>query len=118
MDDATQPLVESLALLDKSPVNRDERGRLLPGQKSLNPNGRPRKNWTMAELTEQALEEADETGIPFNKLIAIKLRTLALRGDMQAIKEIYDRMDGKAKESLEHSGAVEIYTHRAPIDEI
>lgn len=64
-----------------------------PGQ-SGNPNGRPKREWTMAGLLEDALEEQDETGTPYKQIIIKKLRTLAAKGDLVAIKEVNNRMDG------------------------
>lgn len=72
----------------------------------INKNGAPKKEWTMAGILHDALEEQDETGVPFKKIIIKKLRTLAMRGDLQAIKEVLDRIDGKSKESLEVQGQV------------
>ena len=61
---------------------------------SGNPNGRPKREWTWAGLIEDAMEEEDETGIPYKKIIARKLRLLAKAGDITAIKEVMNRMDG------------------------
>jgi hypothetical protein len=38
--------------------------------------------------------------------IADKLLDVAASGDMQAVREFGDRMDGKAPQSLEHSGVI------------
>ncbi len=66
-----------------------------PGQ-SGNPNGRPPKAWTMSSLIEEALEEVEEkTGKSFKSLVAKRLAHMAVGGDIQAIKEINNRMDGK-----------------------
>lgn len=74
---------------------------------SGNPNGRPRTR-VMAEALSLALkrEAADSDGKLTRKLnlIADKLVNLALEGDMQAIKEINDRMDGKAFQSVAIGG--------------
>lgn len=64
-----------------------------PGN-NANPKGRPKKEWTMKGLIEEALEEEDEKGVPYKKLIAKKLRILAVKGDMTAIKEVNNRLDG------------------------
>lgn len=66
-----------------------------------NPNGRPKREWTVQGLIEDAMEEADETGVPAKKIIYQKLVALAKRGDIQAIKELNDRLDGKAKQSTD-----------------
>lgn len=66
----------------------------IPKGTTPNPNGRPKKEWTMAGLIEQALEIEHTTGKPKKQVIAEKLAELAMRGDMQAIREINNRMDG------------------------
>lgn len=70
-----------------------------PGN-NANPNGRPKKDWTMAALIREAGNEADETGVPKSKIIARKLADLAAKGDMQAIKEFNQRMDGMPQQNL------------------
>lgn len=62
---------------------------------AANPNGRPKRAWTVQGLIEDAMEEADETGVPAKKLIYQKLVKLAKNGDIQAIRELNDRLDGK-----------------------
>ena len=61
---------------------------------AANPNGRPKREWTVKGLIEEALEEENEQGIPYKKIVTMKLRQLAARGDMAAIKEINQRLDG------------------------
>lgn len=81
-------------------IIRDENGKVLPGS-VLNPNGRPPKEWTMSTLIQEALEEEAEKGTPVKKQIARKLAHMALQGDIQAIKEVNDRIDGKARQTLD-----------------
>ena len=77
--------------------------------KSGNPNGRPKAKYTWAILLEQALAEqhADKVTGETKTLkewitrIAIKE---ASKGNMVAIKMIWDRMDGLPKQSTEISG--------------
>lgn len=71
---------------------------------SGNPSGRPPAAWTMKGLIIESLEEADETGEPYKKLIARKLRTLALKGDMIAIKEVNNRLDGMPQQDVTSGG--------------
>jgi hypothetical protein len=71
-----------------------------PGQ-SGNPNGRPKREWTWSGLLEDAMEEQDETGESYKKIIAKKMRTLGMKGDMIAIKELMNRMDGMPKQSID-----------------
>jgi len=74
-----------------------------PGQ-SGNPKGRPKKGQALAELLETALKAKGEDGIPKRKAVIDTLIRLALSGDLDAIKVILDRVDGKVVERLEHSG--------------
>jgi hypothetical protein len=50
-------------------------------------------------------------------IIADKLCKLAMDGDMQAIKEIGDRLDGKPAQALQHSGEIEATIVRKTIYE-
>lgn len=79
------------------------------GDKSPNPFGRPKREWTWASLFEEAMEEemAEATKGKKNKIkkiITKKLAKMAMDGDMQAIKEITNRMDGMPKQSTEIGG--------------
>lgn len=65
---------------------------------NINRKGAPKREWTMAGLLEEALEEQDETGTPFKKIITKKLRDLASKGDLVAIKEVNQRLDGMPKQ--------------------
>lgn len=71
-----------------------------PGQ-SGNPNGRPKRDWTVQSLIEEAMEESDETGVPAKKIIYQKLVSLAKRGDIQAVKEINQRLDGMPQQKTD-----------------
>lgn len=58
-----------------------------------------------AEALLRACEEEDPvTRKRFLDAIADKLREKAVAGDIAAIKEVGDRIDGKATQALEHSG--------------
>lgn len=87
---------------------RDDLGRLLPGN-TANPNGRPKSPWTWRSLLIEAAEEEqvdEETGetIPIKKVMARKLVSKGKEGDVQALKEFGDRIDGKAPQALELTG--------------
>lgn len=71
-----------------------------PGHPPLS-NGRPKKEWTMTSLIREAGNEADETGVPKSQIIARKLADLASKGDMQAIKEFNNRLDGMPKQTID-----------------
>lgn len=68
---------------------------------NINKKGRPPRDWTVAGLIEEAMEESDETGIPAKKLIYQKLVSLAKRGDIQAVKEINQRLDGMPQQKAD-----------------
>ena len=63
-----------------------------PGQ-SGNPNGRP-KTKPFKDALRKAVDAAGDDGAAL-KLVALALLTKAQEGDVQAIKELADRMDGK-----------------------
>ena len=69
---------------------------------SGNPNGRPKKGTALTDVLRETVNADD---------LAAKLLELVEAKDIQAIKYVYDRIDGKPKESidLEHSGEV-VYT--------
>lgn len=72
-------------------------------------------NRLWANTIRRAVLQADATKL---RAIAEKLIDLASEGDMQAIKELGDRLDGKASQSVEqkteHSGTVEHHHVRVP----
>jgi len=71
---------------------------------SGNPKGAPKKDWTMTELYRKAGEEVGETGLTKKELVAQKLWKIAEKGDITAIKELGNRIDGMPKQSLIHEG--------------
>jgi hypothetical protein len=63
-----------------------------PGQ-SGNPNGRPPKGQSLTEILKEKVNPED---------VAEKLIQLAIeKEDMTALKYIYDRIDGRPKESVD-----------------
>jgi hypothetical protein len=69
-----------------------------PGQ-SGNPKGRPRKGCCLTEIVEKKLNQK-VNGIKQRELIADKLIALAIGGDVPALKYLFDRIDGRPKETL------------------
>ena len=65
---------------------------------NINRNGRPKRGWAWNELIEDAVNESlkNEEGneIEIKKLVVKRLVKMAAEGDIQAIKEIMNRMDG------------------------
>lgn len=68
-------------------------------RKTPSAGGKPDKLWRDALMV--AIKRAgDDDPRPYIARIAVKCVEKALEGDMQAIKEIGDRLDGKAAQSL------------------
>jgi hypothetical protein len=82
-----------------------------PG-KSGNPKGRPKGARSLSTILKEMLEEpievihADGTKErrEFREVIIRKLLQKANNGDMRAIQEIFDRIEGKANQTLKHEG--------------
>lgn len=96
---------------------RDTKGRFVPGT-SGNPNGRPKRDWTWKDLLEEVAEEyaMSKHGTSrhqFKKLVAKRLYTLAVGGNVHAIKDLMNRMDGMPQQDItsagEHVGSVVVY---------
>ena len=62
-----------------------------PG-KSGNPNGRPKKGTALTDILKERLDATE---------LADKLIAKANEGDIQAMKYIYDRIDGRPRESVD-----------------
>jgi len=67
-----------------------------------NPKGAPKKEWTIKGLIEQAMEEQDESGVPYKEVVYRRLVKMASKGDMIAAKELNNRLEGQAKQSIDH----------------
>lgn len=61
-------------------------------------------NRLWANTIRRAIAQGDPERL---RRIAEKLLDLAADGDLAAMKELGDRLDGKSKETVEHSGAIE-----------
>lgn len=73
----------------------------IPKGTTPNPHGRPKRAWTVQGLIEEAMEEQDETGVPAKKIVYKRLVQLAARGDMQAVREINNRLDGMPQQTTD-----------------
>jgi hypothetical protein len=85
---------------------RDAAGRFLPGV-SGNPSGRGSAQSLVAALRAE-LHEREEGGRPALREIAARLVDMAVGGDLRAIREVLDRMDGKPLQAVEVDGAATI----------
>lgn len=71
---------------------------------SGNPKGRPKGTKLLGPVLRRVLEEAGaKTGQPNYELVARKLVTLAIAGELDAIKVVLDRVDGRVTEHLDHT---------------
>ncbi len=68
---------------------------------SGNPKGAPKKAWRWSETIRNVAEGLDTNGKEYKVAIAEALLKEALKGNIAAIKEIGDRLDGKARQSVE-----------------
>lgn len=73
---------------------------------SGNPKGRP-KDKPFSDMLRIAIKEASAEGGTKLRAVADVLVNEAIKGNVQAIKELADRLDGKPAQALEHSGAIE-----------
>ena len=74
---------------------------------SGNPRGRPKKGATLTEVLERALKKKREDGKKNSDALVSTLIELAVKErNITAIKYVYDRLDGRPRETLElESGA-------------
>jgi len=75
----------------------------IPKGTTPNPNGRPKREWTVAGLIEEAMEAEAETGVPYKKAVYTKLVEMARAGDIMAIKEVNQRLDGMPQQAIDHT---------------
>ena len=110
----TQKPNETLDVNSSKLAIRDEKGRLKKGVK-LNPNGRPKGTYSLSTKLRQALEEyaknrdGKKTGKKWDELlISVLINEAVVKKDIRAIKEIFDRAEGKAKQTVEVSGSLDL----------
>jgi|TARA_R100001530_G_scaffold123345_1_gene91261 hypothetical protein len=82
-------------------VKRNEKGQFEKGTDSPNPGGRPKGSIT--KLMREFMYEIDDTGFSRIQHLCFILWDAALKGDLQAIKLIMDRIDGTPRQSIEMS---------------
>jgi ribosomal protein L17 len=70
---------------------------------SGNPQGRPKKGETLTDLLREKIEAPKTSKEKHTRkdMIIEKLITLAEAGDLTALKYVFDRIDGRPKESIE-----------------
>ena len=77
---------------------RNEKGQFKPGH-SGNPGGRPKGSIT--KIMREFMYEVDDSGFTRVQHICMILWNAAIKGDLQAIKLIMDRVDGTPRQSIE-----------------
>ncbi len=86
---------------DNTGENRDNRGRFLSGT-SGNPNGRPKGSVSITDGIKQKLEEIPEgKDKTYLEIFITQILDRAIKGDHQLIKQIWDHIDGRAREAIE-----------------
>jgi hypothetical protein len=77
---------------------------------SGNPNGRPKRGHALSDLLAKSLQEQESDGRTKAEVIAEKLVEQASKGDIDALKIILDRTEGKVPDTtnLNASGALKI----------
>lgn len=77
--------------------------------------GRPPKEKSFANMLNIAIKQATEDGRDKLRAVADALLDKAMSGDVQAIKEVADRLDGKVAQAIvgdEEGGPVQIIINR------
>jgi len=105
VEKATEQAPGGIKTEEKPPV-RDEKGLFQPG--TAPGPGRPKGALAFKTAIEkwadrEAAKEQDGTPVTKMELITKKLIEMAEAGNILAIKEIADRIDGKAKQSIDHT---------------
>lgn len=96
-------------------LERDENGRLLPGQESLNPNGRPKGSLNFATKFKEAIEKLAETDELSGDELELQIIQMGIKkardGDYSFYRDTLDRVYGKPQQSIDHtSGGKEMPT--------
>ena len=84
-----------------------------PGQTG-NPKGRTPKDQSMTHLLKEFVKKKGPDSIPHRQKVVEKIVALAETGSIAAIREIFDRIDGKPIQKEEVTGSIE-YTITPPI---
>lgn len=79
-----------------------------PGE-SGNPGGRPKKGNTWADILEEVGEQIEKkSGKTFKSLVSKRLWVECVNGNVTAIKELMNRMDGMPKQNVGVEGSVTV----------
>jgi hypothetical protein len=75
------------------------------GDSRINRKGRPRKGQSLTEILSMRLDQKDASGVLKRQLIADALIEAALIGDVGALKHVFDRIDGRPRETIAFESA-------------
>ncbi|MGB8799438.1 MAG: DUF5681 domain-containing protein [Candidatus Acidiferrales bacterium] len=92
--------------------------RFQPGN-SGNKSGRPRD--IVSQVMREMLPEPcplDKNGLAWAEAIALAVFKKALRGDVRAAAEVFDRTEGRPKQSVQLSATAEVRTIPTSLEEI
>lgn len=119
MTDEQKKTEEELAseLLEKQAENRQITNNNMAGKggfqdhpENINRNGRPPKEWSwsdlLAEVGEEVMEQ-DPDKRTFRQIVGKRLWLESAKGNVNAIKELMNRMDGLPKVKIDHSGKID-----------
>lgn len=85
---------------------------------SGNPAGRPKSDQALTPLIRKQLTERLRDGRTRAEHIALRLLSLAEEGDVNAIKIVLERIDGKVVQPIEQSGTLTVeHVDSATVDE-
>ena len=88
---------------DKLRQNKPPIGRRFVKGQSGNPKGRPPKHECLTSLLKEELElinPADKEGRTWKQLIVLATLRLAMKGNPAALREVWDRVDGKVRQDI------------------
>jgi len=80
-------------------------GQFERGDRRINRAGRPKKGQCLTDFLSYKLDQKDEaTGKLNREIVAEKIIALAKEGNIAALRTVFDRVDGVARQTIELSG--------------
>lgn len=101
MEEETPKTEKTLVISSENKPERDEKGRLLPGN-TANPNGRPAGSLSLVAMLKEELLKCPEGEKQSYAELLIKriLREALINGDSVMVRDIVNRVDGLPKQVL------------------
>lgn len=72
-----------------------------PGDPRINRKGAPKRDWTWSGILAKLSEEIGDDGIALKEAMAKALINEAKKGNVRALQEFGDRIDGKPKQTID-----------------